>query len=196
MTKEELRKVYLQKRISLSELEYANLNTRLVETFFNNLDLTGIQLLHSFLPLEKFKEPDTWQILHRLRSEYPKIGIYLPRVNDKNQNIESIFFEGSHLLVPGKWGIPEPVDGTPIDPGQLDMVLVPMLIFDERGHRVGYGKGFYDKFLSLCRKDCKRVGISFFDPVDQIEDITAFDIPVQCCVTPNAFYSAQTSGSC
>jgi len=196
MTKEELRKVYLQKRISLSEFEYANLNTRLTGTFFNNVDLTGIQFLHSFLPLEKFKEPDTWQIINRLRSEFPEIGIYLPRVNDKTQNLESIFFEGSHLLAPSKWGIPEPVDGTPIDPEKLDMVLVPMLIFDKRGHRVGYGKGFYDKFLSSCRKDCKRVGISFFDPVDQIEGITTFDIPVDCCITPNTFYSSQTSGSC
>jgi 5-formyltetrahydrofolate cyclo-ligase len=64
-------------------------------------------------------------------------------------------------------------------------VIVPLLCFDRRGHRVGYGKGFYDRYLQKCRPDCIKAGLSFFDPVDLIDDTYADDIPLDICVTPS-----------
>jgi len=189
MTKEELRKIYLQKRLSLSEAEYTKLNFQLYQNFFTGVDLSFIKILHTFLPLEKNKEPDTWLIIDRIRREFPHIRISIPRVNDQLEELENIFFEGLHQLQNNKWGIPEPKQGTPTDPERIDMVLVPMLIFDKHGHRVGYGKGYYDKFLSLCRKDCKRVGISLFEPIETIEAVNDLDVPLQYCVTPSTLYS-------
>jgi len=188
MTKEELRKIYLQKRLSLSEAEYTKLNFQLYQNFFTGIDLSFIKILHTFLPLEKNKEPDTWLIIDRIRREFPHIRISIPRVNDQLEELENIFFEGLHQLQKNLWGIPEPTQGIPADPDQIDMVLVPMVIFDKHGHRVGYGKGFYDKFLATCRTDCRRVGISLFDPVESIEDVNDLDIPVQCCLTPTKRY--------
>jgi 5-formyltetrahydrofolate cyclo-ligase len=189
MTKEELRKIYLQKRLSLSDAEYTRLNFLLVQKFFTAIDLAGVAQIHTFLPLEKNKEPDTRLIIDRMKKEFPFIKIYIPRINHQTNELESILFEGTDSLVKNKWGIPEPKQGILIDSRKIDMVLTPMVIFDKDGNRVGYGKGYYDKFLSACRKDCRRVGLSLFEPVEKIDDISHFDIPVQCCVTPVAFHS-------
>jgi 5-formyltetrahydrofolate cyclo-ligase len=87
-----------------------------------------------------------------------------------------------------EYGIAEPVGGEEIHPEDLDAVFVPLLCFDEKGYRVGYGKGFYDRFLSSCREDVIRIGFSYFDPVPSIDDINDFDVPLNLCITPNKLY--------
>ncbi len=86
------------------------------------------------------------------------------------------------------WNIYEPMDGTITDAGMIDMVFVPLLIFDKQGYRVGYGKGFYDKYLQRCRVDCVKVGFSYFEPIDKIEGAREFDVPLNLCITPNSIY--------
>ena len=189
MTKEELRKIYLQKRLSLSEAEYAQLNFQLFEKFFTSVDLSSVKILSTFLPLEKNKEPDTWLIIDRIRKEFPHIRISVPRVNDQTGELENFFFQGQDQLQKNKWGIQEPKHGIPIDPAQFDLVLIPMLIFDKNGHRVGYGKGFYDKLLVSCKPSCYRVGLSFYPPVETIEDINGHDQVLTKVITPENVFN-------
>ena len=189
MTKEELRKVYIQKRSSLSDLEYTELNDELCEVFLKNADLSGIKILHCFLPIEGRKEPDTRLIIKQISERYPYLQIAIPRVNEMTQSLENILFESTTVLKKSAWGIPEPEYGIVISPDKIGMALVPMLIFDRRGHRVGYGKGFYDKFLTTTSQDCKRVGICLFDPVDKIDNIMEFDERLDQCITPNGSYT-------
>ena len=61
----------------------------------------------------------------------------------------------------------------------------PLLAFDEQGHRVGYGKGFYDKLLSKCKPDCKRIGLSLLEPTSKIDDINPHDGILHACITPS-----------
>lgn len=189
MTKEALRKLYMRKRISLSDAEYALLNFQICQNFFANIDLSFINLLHTFLPLKKNKEPDTWLIVDRIQKEFPNVRITIPRVNNETARLENFIFEDLHQLQENQWGIPEPKNGTRIDNSKIDIVLVPLLICDNQGHRVGYGKGFYDKFLPTCSQECKLVGISLFEPIERIADLNAFDVPVQYCLTPTALHS-------
>jgi len=67
-------------------------------------------------------------------------------------------------------------------------VLVPLLSFDKKGFRVGYGKGFYDRFLMQCKSDCIKIGLSYFDPIDVIDDADEFDVPLDFCITPQKVY--------
>jgi 5-formyltetrahydrofolate cyclo-ligase len=184
MTKTELRKIYLEERLSLSEHEYERMNLGICENFFSSMDFSKINVIHSFIPMEKTKEPDTWLIIERIQEEYPHIRISLPRINVKTIDIDNIFFETHKQLKTNPWGIPEPQYGEATETKDIDMVLVPMLIGDRRGHRVGYGKGFYDKFLSTCSKDCISVGLCFFEPIQAIGDINNLDIPLRYFVTP------------
>ncbi|MCE3283032.1 MAG: 5-formyltetrahydrofolate cyclo-ligase, partial [Chitinophagaceae bacterium] len=92
-----------------------------------------------------------------------------------------------------EFGIEEPADGWEIDPKEIDLVFLPMLICDKRGYRVGFGKGFYDRFLALCREDVVKVGFSYFEPVEQVDDTHQFDIPLNFCITPDKVIECQTT---
>ena len=182
MIKSELRKLYFQKRLSLKEQEYANFNYQITDQFFSNIDLSMINIIHTYLPIEKNKEPNTWLIIDKIKKEFPAVRISIPRV--RNNTLENFFFEGIHQLEKNAWGILEPKEGMPTDVKKIDMVIVPLLIFDENGNRVGYGKGFYDKFLSLCKPSCKKIGFSFFEATLNIDGISQHDIPLDSVITP------------
>jgi 5-formyltetrahydrofolate cyclo-ligase len=183
MTKAELRKLYTEKRATMSEAEYFRLNHLLCEYFFAFVDLSFVRVLHSFVPIEKFREPNTWLIIDRIRREFSHIRLSLPRVQPQTGQLENIFFEGMHQLQANTWGILEPKQGVPTEPEKIDMVLVPLLAFDIHGNRVGYGKGFYDRFLPLCKPSCQRVGLSLFAEPVAIDDTNAFDQPLTQIVT-------------
>ncbi len=189
MTKQELRKKYLQKRQALSEAEYANLNFQLYQNFFSYVDLSFIKVLHTFLPITSKREPDTWLMIDRIRREYPHIRISIPKVNNKTSELENFYFEGLHQLTTNEWGIQEPRQGIPTESQKIDLVLVPLLAIDQSGHRVGYGKGYYDKFLSTCRADCEKTGISFFNAEENIQDTDTSDVRLNQCITPSTVLS-------
>lgn len=85
-------------------------------------------------------------------------------------------------LVPARFGIPEPIDIMKIAYKHIDLVLVPGIAFDREGHRIGYGFGFYDKFLAKVPKAVK-IGLAFdFQVVDKIPKET-HDVPVDFVVT-------------
>jgi 5-formyltetrahydrofolate cyclo-ligase len=186
MTKQEARKIYLQKRLDLSEGEYQQLNLQLYHQFFTQLDLSFIKCIHIFLPIESKREPDTWPIIERIRREFPHIRISIPKV--VSDELENIYFEGVHQLKKNKWGILEPQQGMPTPTEEIDMVMVPLLAFDEKGNRVGYGKGFYDKFLVQCRLDCKKTGLSLFQPIERIGDVGSHDLRLTNCLTPSGHF--------
>jgi 5-formyltetrahydrofolate cyclo-ligase len=188
MTKADLRKIYLQKRLALSETDFLRFNRQFYELFFSCVNLSFVNVLHTFLPIAKNKEPDTWLIVDRIRREFPHIHLSVPRVNVKTNQLESFYFEGLHQVSESTWGIPEPKQGIPTPVEKIDMVLVPLLAVDQQGHRVGYGKGHYDRFLSTCRKDCQRIGISFFPPLEPIKSVEGHDEKLHAVITPSQYF--------
>ena len=183
MNKEDLRKIYLEKRKKLNEGECVQLNLQLYNHFFSSFDLSFIRVLHSYIPLSKNNEPDTWTILDRVRREFPQVRISLPRVLP-NGELENIYFEGLHQLQTTSWGIQEPKQGVITPSEKIDLVIVPLLAFDMKGQRVGYGKGFYDRFLKSCKTDVQKIGLSFFGPVETISDTYPGDICLTSCIEP------------
>jgi len=79
-----------------------------------------------------------------------------------------------------------------VNDAEIDMVLVPLLCFDRQGHRVGYNKGFYDKFLKRCRPDCLKIGLGYFPPEAAIDDISSFDVKLDHCITPESIFDFGT----
>jgi 5-formyltetrahydrofolate cyclo-ligase len=86
-------------------------------------------------------------------------------------------------------GIPEPVQGELIPDEQIDLVFVPLLAFDKKGNRVGYGKGFYDRFLAQCRPNTQKMGLSFFCPIDEISDVDPWDVKLDSCICPDKIWT-------
>src|SRR5690606_6473364 len=103
-------------------------------------------------------------MIHWILKDHPEIEIVLSRCNLGTNLMEHFSWDGRQELISNRWGIEEPHSGTKVLSQQLDAVIVPLLVFDKEGHRVGFGKGFYDRFLADCRVDCKKIGLSFFDP--------------------------------
>jgi 5-formyltetrahydrofolate cyclo-ligase len=187
MTKDQSRKTYLQKRMALSEAEFLRLSHQLTAHFFASIDLSFIKVLHTFLPIEKQKEINTWLIIDRIKREFPHIQVSVPKINNQTSTIESFYFEDAHQLEKNTWGIMEPKQGIPTPSEKIDAVLVPLLAFDRKGNRVGYGRGFYDKFLATI--NCKKIGLSFFPPVQSIEGMSPQDIPIDVAVTPEGVFN-------
>lgn len=179
-----MRKFYLNERLSLSDRDLAQFNRDISDNFFSRIDLREVRVLHSFIPMENTKEPDTWMIINRVRKHFSHVRISVPKINVQSVTIENFYLEDPGQLKPNSWGIPEPEYGEPTSTSDIDMVLVPMLIADQYGHRVGYGKGFYDKFLATCKETCIPVGLCFYEPILRIDDVNELDRPLKYCATP------------
>lgn len=184
--KKTLRAHYLNRRLSLSIQEHEAMSVQLCEIFFSSIDLTEVKTIHIFLPILKKKEPNTWLIIDRLKSDYPHTKISIPKMADEHRLI-NYYFESKDQVRENQWHIPEPTFGKLTPTHEIDLVIVPLLVFDKTGHRLGYGKGFYDRFLSTCRPDCKKVGLSFFEPVESIT-FEKTDVALTCSITPTKSY--------
>ena len=185
MNKKELRKIYLKKRTALSDAEYLRLNALLCTQFFAAVRLDDVHVLHTFLPIRKTREVNTWMIIERLQKDFPQIKVSVPKINNQTSQLENYYLEGPEQLKNNTWEIPEPVKGVPTPNEQIDAVLVPLLAFDKRGHRLGYGRGFYDRFLSTCRADCLKIGLSFFGMEEKIDGIDEKDVALDLIITPD-----------
>ena len=187
MTKAELRKLYRSKRVRLSDEEYRDACDSVCSNFFREIDLSNIRVIHSFLPIVKNREPDTTLIIGQLRLRYPDIRISVPRIN-VDDTMTSYYYEGQRQIVHSSLGIPEPTGGIATEPSEIDLILMPLLAFDKQGHRVGYGKGFYDRFLTSCRADSIKTGLSLFPPEEKIDDVVEFDQPMTLAITPESVF--------
>jgi 5-formyltetrahydrofolate cyclo-ligase len=187
MKKGELRKIYREKRAALGQSEMSKLQDLLLIRF-QQVPLPFISVLHRFLPAEDKNEVDTEPLANWLNFCNPGLVQLVPKVNTYTNALNHFLLTEDTILIHNEWGIPEPQSGLEISPVEIDLVLIPLLTFDETGHRVGYGKGYYDRFLASCRPDCIKTGLSFFPPADNITDTNTFDIAMDFCITPDRIY--------
>ena len=184
MNKPELRQQYLAKLKSISEEERDSASRRIADQFFSNFDISAVRVLHCFLPIDKFKEINTRIIFAKLWREFADIQTVVPRVDYAVDELRSLKFTHETELVRNAWGIDEPAHDDIVENREIDMVLVPGLCFARDGHRVGYGKGYYDRFLRTCRPDCLKMGLSYWEPVDKIDGIHNGDVRLDSLITP------------
>ena len=189
MTKAELRKIYLTKQRSLSPFERKRKSEQIATFFFQHFDLAKIKFLNCFVAIEKFNEVDTLLIFQKIWLEFPQIETLVPRINFQTNEIENLKFTETTKLFKNTWEIDEPTENELVETEKIDIVLVPLLCFDVQGFRVGYGKGFYDRFLKNCRTDCLKIGLSYFPPTEVISDAQNFDVKLDFCITPEKVWT-------
>lgn len=183
MKKQELRKIYLEKRLQLSGTEYQTLNMHLLHQFMQ-LDFSGVTAVHVFLPMLRTKEPDTYLLIKYLQKEHPHIKRVFPKADFKQKTLTHFIDDEQLMIAENEFGIPEPFSGNQFYIDKNSIVIVPLLVFDLSGNRVGYGGGFYDRFLAGCEDGTQFIGLSFFDPVDLIEDVDELDVKLHQCIAP------------
>lgn len=187
MTKNEWRQHFLAKRNALSHKDVLAKSQIISQTFFTTFDL-NLTYLHLFLPILKKNEVNTWLIIENIQKNYQHLRLIVPKSQLTTGQMTSYFLEKDTPIVENHWHIPEPVEAVACPNDLIDMVLIPLLCFDQQGFRVGYGKGFYDRFLSQCRPDVIKIGLSFFAPVDCIDDLHPYDIRMDYCIQENQVF--------
>jgi len=175
MKKAEIRKIVTAERSQLSEQACAEREAAIL-SFLRPLLSEG-SIIASFKAIPHRKEIS----LDSLEGSFA-----FPRVTSEINGIMEMVYSDQFANSP--WGIPEPVGGRVVEPADFDVVLIPLLAFDVKGHRVGYGKGFYDRYLASCRPDCLKIGISFFEAVDPIDDLNAHDIALNMAICSTQVY--------
>lgn len=188
MTKDECRKIFRKKRSSLTWQDLQKSDDLLLIQF-QKIDLPFVDYVHTYLPVESENEIDTSAAIRYLRFRNPGIITLVPRLLGDNGIFEQVAVDDETEMRDNRYGIPEPIEGKVVPAEDTDIVLVPLLAFDEKGFRVGYGKGYYDRFLENCRPDVIKIGFSYFDPVESIDDVNSYDIPLNYCVTPFRLFS-------
>ena len=187
MTKEQLRKIYKQKRLAITEKEQVKLDDLLLIQF-QQLPLDDVLLLFSYLPIAEKAEPQTELFIQYLYFRIPGLQVAYPVSDLTGNSMQAILVHDDTVYHTNRLGITEPTEGEVADPELIDLVFVPLLVADRQGNRVGYGKGFYDRYLKQCREDAVKIGFSYFDPVDKIDDTQPFDVPLNYCITPERIY--------
>ncbi|MEE1899068.1 5-formyltetrahydrofolate cyclo-ligase [Flavobacterium rakeshii] len=185
MIKKELRIKYkaLRNAMSFDEIEEQSLA---IANQLLKLNIWNKTYFHLFLSIEEHKEIQTEYILQILAGKDKEVVV--SKSNFDDCSMTQYLLTDNTRLKKNEYGIPEPVDGIEVSDTKIDVVFVPLLAFDTKGHRTGYGKGFYDRFLANCREDVLKIGLSFFEAEESIDDIHPNDMVLDYCITPKEIY--------
>jgi 5-formyltetrahydrofolate cyclo-ligase len=185
MTKAELRKKYKGLRNNLSSEVLEDLSL-VISNQVLKLPIWNYSFYHIFLSIQEHKEVNTDYILNILSGKDK--NILISKSDFETGNMKHFLLTDNTIIKKNEYNIPEPVDGIEISNDKIEVVFIPLLAFDKKGNRVGYGKGFYDKFLSNCKPETLKIGLSFFEAENEISDVFDGDIGLDYCVTAEGIY--------
>ena len=188
MDKKALRSKYKVLRQSLTQEEIEDKSLAIANQLLRMDALPSLRLVwdklyyHLFLTIEEQKEINTEYILQILAGKDKEIVI--SKCDFATLGMTHFLLTDNTKIKKNSYNVPEPVDGLEVPDAKIDVVFVPLLACDKQGNRVGYGKGFYDNFLSKCKLETIKIGLSFFPPEEKIEDVSENDVKLDFCVTP------------
>lgn len=185
LTKKELRVKYKELRKNLTSQEIEDKSLAITNNVLK-LPIWDKTYFHVFLPIATQKEVDTEYMLHLLSGKDKEIVV--SRSDFASLKMNHFLLTDNTKIELNAYNIPEPVNGLEVPADKIDVVFVPLLAFDKTGNRVGYGKGFYDQFLSECKPGAIKIGLSFFEAEAAIIDVYENDIRLDYCVTPDRVY--------
>lgn len=185
MLKKALRIHYKTLRKQLSENQLEEMSLAVANNVLK-LPVWEKTYFHVFLPIEEHNEVNTEFILHLLSGKDKEILI--SKSDFDTRNMTHFLLTDNTKIKKNEYNIPEPIDGIEVPTQKIEVVFIPLLAYDKQGNRVGYGKGFYDKFLSECLPETIKIGLSFFEPEEQITDVFETDVKLDYCVTPNTIF--------
>ncbi len=179
-----LRQLFKKHRSELTDNEVKDLN----KAIFKNLLKTELfkkTYYHIYLSNSLNNEVETDEVIKLLFKKNKRV--YVPKII--GENLIHIEINKNTTYFENHFSIREPLSTNPSDPRIFDVVFIPLLAYDKSGERVGYGGGYYDRFLLNTKKNVLKVGLSFFEPVDKILNVEEHDIKLDCVITPNIVYN-------
>tara|TARA_Y100000389_G_scaffold201140_1_gene243118 strand:+ start:765 stop:1340 length:576 start_codon:yes stop_codon:yes gene_type:complete len=179
-----LRQLFKKERSRLSVNEVDDLSKKVFKNLIS-LNIWDKNFYHLYLSNINNKEVETNKIVNLLFEKDKRI--FVPKIKDTN--LIHVEIKKDTLYSTNKIGIKEPKENHKADPNLFEVVFIPLLAYDKQGNRVGYGGGYYDKFLGNIKMNPLKIGLSLFEPVDKIQDIEKHDIRLDYVITPKKVYS-------
>lgn len=176
--KKELRQQVLKARQALTAQEVREKSDR-IASYLNQIPaLTSARIVMCYAPFRNEVDIFPWLV-----KQYEKgITVLLPRIVAETSDLKAIPFIPDQLMERNKLGVNEPV-GAEVEPSLIEAVIVPGVVFDRRGYRLGYGKGFYDRFLPRLKAGAFCCGAAYeLQIVDEVPHET-HDYRLNCLVT-------------
>jgi len=186
MNKEAYRKEYKAKRKELSREEIDRLSEEIATHLLHHFDFVG-KKIHTFVSIVGKKEINTKFLVNQLFTIDCQVSTSITHLSPDYLEHTRIFSHTKYGF--DSFGIPTPLEIQKVKEEDFDVVIVPLLCIDKVGHRIGYGKGFYDRFLRDCRPDCLFIGLSLFDPIEGVFEVDQWDVQLNYCVTPKEVIS-------
>ena len=175
MDKAELRREIREKKRAMTEAEIEEKSARLGELFRNTQAYRDADTIYGYLPYNQ--EVRTVPILRQAMLDGKRVAV--PKVY--GEEMRFIYLTDLSAVDKGYAGIPEPIADEPVAEDVRALVLMPGLAFDPAGHRIGYGGGFYDRFLAA-EPEHPTVALCYDFQVFPALETEEFDIPVDCVV--------------
>jgi 5-formyltetrahydrofolate cyclo-ligase len=179
-----IRRQFLAQRDALPLAERATWSERIIQSL---VSLPIFQVKHFFFIYCHFRsEVETTILINSCWAQEKTVSVPLSQP-EHSQMLAIILTETGHDLAPGYKGIPEPLPPWEPDrfmpPTSIDVAIIPGAVFDRCGHRLGYGGGFYDRFLAQAAPQAIRIGLAFScQVVDQLPSL-AHDVPMDLVIT-------------
>ncbi|MBC8755190.1 5-formyltetrahydrofolate cyclo-ligase [Kordia sp. YSTF-M3] len=185
MSKSALRKKYKALRNQLTDQQLDDFSIAIANQLLK-LPVWQARYYHLFLTIAEQKEVDTEFILNILSGKDK--DIILSKSNFDDYSLTHFLLTDNTAIKKNAYNIPEPIDGIEVPSNKIDVVFVPLLAYNTKGNRIGYGKGFYDRFLADCKPDVIKIGLSFFPPEETDFTVSENDISLDFCVTPERVF--------
>ena len=174
-----LRKQALLDRQTLPEEEYQKRNASLVNQLKAFVVKSDFKTIHTFLPIVKNREPDVTYLFGDWWNDGRRIMV--SKTDFKSKEMHHYWLTSTTQLKTNSWGIPEPINAESANYHEADLIVVPMLLGNKQGDRVGYGGGYYDKLLEKFKG--QSVGLSLLPLVDKLET-ESWDKPLDQIIFP------------
>lgn len=142
MDKTELRREIRARKRAMTVEEIETRSAKLARLFFASEAYQKAKTIYGYLPYNQ--EVRTVPMLERALKDGKKVAV--PKVY--GEEMKFLYLDDLNAVAKGYAGIPEPIADEPVAQDETALVLMPGLAFDPQGHRIGYGGGFYDKFLA------------------------------------------------
>lgn len=185
LRKSALRKKFSEHRQGLSGSRITKLSLQILENLLSCEFYKKSETVHCFMTIKKNREVDTLPIIRQLLDDGKRVVV--PKANPEKLSLDHYLYKPEGRFKENQWGIPEPTNGIKVSESEFDLVLVPMLAADRQKNRLGYGLGYYDRFLAGI--DVVKAGLLFEASISE-EPIpyNSHDIRMDYLVTEKRVY--------
>lgn len=179
--KSKIRKGILYNRRLLAPTVFQARNQRVIEQLIGFCQKNQVKSVHCFLPIKRNKEVDTWPLINALTDQM--VQVVVSATDFEKRTMSHFEYSVTLQFENDRFGIPTPVQGTPAEMSNVDMVVIPLLAADKKGNRIGYGKGYYDRLLTEMPSNVLKVGVTLGPLFDHFSFAEPHDISLDYVIT-------------